>query len=191
MPRWLPDMLKPSALFSRRQALATTLAWSAGWAQASQPVSAVAGLRLPVVRSAQNQQASHPWAGLQQMEADNFKGQWVYLDFWASWCTPCRQSFPWMNTLHERFGPRGLQIVAVSVDKTAERMNAFLKATQPNFWILWDAPSVWANKLQIGSMPSSVLIRPDGQMSDWHRGYHQDMARKVEAQLQQWLPERT
>lgn len=175
---------------TRRQALTTTLAWSAGLAQAAQPVSAVAGLRLPVVQAAQSQRAL-PWAGLQQLGTNDFKGQWVYLDFWASWCAPCRQSFPWMNALHDRFGPRGLQIVAVSVDKTAERMNAFLKATQPRFWILWDAPSVWAEKLQITSMPSSVLIRPDGQMGGWHRGYTQESARQVETQLQQWLPEQT
>jgi cytochrome c biogenesis protein CcmG, thiol:disulfide interchange protein DsbE len=175
---------------TRRQALVTTLAWSAGMAHAAKPVSAVAGLRLPVVRPAQSPLASPPWVGVQQLGADDFKGQWVYLDFWASWCAPCRQSFPWMNTLHDRFGPRGLQIVAVSLDKTAERMNAFLKATQPRFWILWDAPSVWAEKLQINSMPSSVLIRPDGQMGGWHRGYTQESARQVEAQLSQWLPER-
>jgi thiol-disulfide isomerase/thioredoxin len=189
MTRWRAELNKPP-LLTRRQALATTLAWSAGFVQAAQPVSAVAGLRLPVVRSAQSQLGSLPWAGVQQLGADDFRGQWVYLDFWASWCAPCRQSFAWMNTLHERFGPRGLQIVAVSLDKTAERMNAFLKATQPHFWILWDAPSVWAEKLQIRSMPSSVLIRPDGQMGEWHRGYTQEGARKVEAQLQQWLSER-
>lgn len=182
--------MSPQPLLSRRQVLAAPLAWSAGLAQAAQPVSAVAGLRLPLVQWAQSQPISPPWAGLQQLGADDFKGQWVYLDFWASWCAPCRQSFPWMNTLHDRFGPRGLQIVAVGVDKTAEKMTAFLKATQPRFWILWDAASVWAEKLQISSMPSSVLIRPDGQMGEWHKGYTQSTAQKLEVQLQQWLPER-
>lgn len=190
MNRWLPK-LTPQTVLTRRQALAASLAWSTGLAQAAQPVSAVAGLRLPVVQLAQSQRVNPPWAGLQQLGADDFKGQWVYLDFWASWCAPCRQSFPWMNTLHDRFAPRGLQIVAVGLDKTAERMSAFLKATQPRFCILWDAPSAWAEKLQISSMPSSVLIRPDGQIGAWHRGYTQEGARKVEAQLQQWLPERT
>ena len=56
----------------------------------------------------------------------DFRGSVVYLDFWASWCGPCRQSFPFMNELHKELVGKGLTIVAVSVDKTADDARGFL-----------------------------------------------------------------
>lgn len=187
-----PHEITGLGALSRRQALAAALTWPLmGPAQAAQALSAVAGMALPVTRRAQGLRAPSAWQDARQLGAEDFQGRWVYLDFWASWCTPCRQSFPWMNSLHARFEPRGLHVVAVGLDKTAERMEAFLKVTTPRFWVLWDAPSAWAQRLQIQSMPTSVLIRPDGQMTGWHRGYSQDIARQVEMQIQQLLPERS
>lgn len=180
------------ALLRRRQVLLASLTASLVMpSRAAETLAAVAGMRLPVVRTARSHRPGSTWPGTQHLGTDDFRGHWVYLDFWASWCAPCRQSFAWMNTLHDRFEPRGLQIVAVGLDKTAERMEAFLKSTAPRFWIVWDAPSAWAEKLQIRSMPSSVLISPEGQMSAWHRGFTQETSRQVEVQLQQALGERT
>jgi thiol-disulfide isomerase/thioredoxin len=183
--------LASQAIVSRRQTLAllTGLA-SCGAGNAAQALSKITGLRLPVVQAAQGKSANQAWKGLTQLSTDHFKGHWVYLDFWASWCAPCRQSFPWMNSLHDRFEPHGLQIVAVGLDKKPEPMQSFLNATQPRFWVLWDANATWAEKLQIQSMPSSVLIKPDGQMMAWHKGYSRDIVQKIETQLNQWLLEK-
>lgn len=179
---------------SRRQLLAGTagaLAWPLGaMAQSATSLVGLAGLRLPIVRGSQQVSPAAPWSGVTTLGVTDFRGQWVYLDFWASWCTPCRLSFPWMNSLQDRFAPRGLHIVAVGLDKKAERMEAFLKATQPRFWILWDEASAWAERLQIQSMPSSALIRPDGVIMGWHRGFTQAASQQIEAQLSQFLPEK-
>lgn len=177
--------------FSRRQVVALLMGLAtSGTGNTAQALSSITGLRLPVVQAAQGKLAHQAWAGLTQLGSDNFNGHWLYLDFWASWCAPCRQSFPWMNRLHDKFEPLGLQIVAVGLDKKPEPMQSFLNATRPRFWVLWDNNATWAEKMQIQSMPSSVLIKPDGQMMAWHKGYSKDIAQKVETQLSQWLLEK-
>jgi thiol-disulfide isomerase/thioredoxin len=186
-------LLKPTsqAVIARRQTLAFLMGLAvASKANATPALASIAGIRLPLVQAAQGKVANQAWNGLGHLGSEDFKGHWIYLDFWASWCAPCRQSFPWMNSIHDKFEPLGLQIVAVGLDKKPEPMQSFLNSTKPRFSILWDRTSAWAEKLQIQSMPASVLIKPDGQMMAWHKGFSREMVQKVETQLSQWLLEK-
>ena len=117
------------------------------------------------------------------LQLSAFRGSWVYLDFWASWCAPCRISFDWMNRWHQQFASRGVQVVAVGLDQQRQAMEVFLKAQKPAFWVLWDAPGHWARAMQVTVMPTSFLLTPDGRVHSVHKGFSASIAQSIEAQL--------
>lgn len=123
--------------------------------------------------------------GLQQ-----WRGQVVYLDFWASWCGPCRQSFPWMGELHRRYGPQGLAVVAVNLDTRAADAQAFLKAVPAPFQILYDASGKTPRSYAIKAMPTSLLIGRDGRVQLIHAGFRPSDTAALEAAITQALKER-
>ena len=103
-----------------------------------------------------------------------FKGKVVYVDFWASWCAPCKQSFPWMNEMQAKYGARGLQIVAVNVDQRREDADKFLAEVPANFLVGFDAKGDSPRRFEIKGMPSSVLVGPDGKVVKVHAGFRAD-----------------
>lgn len=112
-----------------------------------------------------------------------YQGKYVYLDFWASWCAPCKRSFPWMGELQKRYGDAGLQVVAVNVDASRADAERFLAQTPAGFVVAWDPTGSTAKQYAIKGMPSSVLIDPKGQVVHVHSGYNDDSARKIEQQI--------
>lgn len=96
-------------------------------------------------------------------------GTWI--DFWASWCTPCRQSFPWMNRLQAELSPRGLRIVAINVDTRRADADRFLQTHPPDFLCLFDPAGASARTLAIRGMPSSLLVGADGFVRFTHTGF--------------------
>ena len=99
------------------------------------------------------------------------RGQVVYLDFWASWCAPCRQSFPWMNSLQERFGEEGLTVIGVSVDRDRKAADAFLKKHPAKFRIVYDPEGTLAEQFDLQGMPSSFLFDRMGEQRAAHVGF--------------------
>lgn len=119
----------------------------------------------------------------QTRRIEDFRGRWVYLDYWASWCPPCRLSFPWMDALQTRYGACGLEVVTVSVDTREARIAEFVRQTPASVWILWDRQSVTAQALDLKAMPSSFLIDPEGRLVSAHQGFGQAQADAVEKTL--------
>jgi len=105
------------------------------------------------------------------VKLEQYKGKLVYVDFWASWCGPCRQSFPWMNEMQARYGAQGLQVVGVNVDAKSEDARNFLAATPARFAIAFDPNGATPRSYGIKGMPSSVLIGPDGKVLYEHSGF--------------------
>jgi thiol-disulfide isomerase/thioredoxin len=102
---------------------------------------------------------------------DSLRGRVVLLDFWASWCGPCRQSFPWMAELRERLAPRGLEIVAVDLDKNREQADAFLDRYPAAFTVAFDPKGATAQAYGVRAMPTSLLIGRDGKVVQIHAGF--------------------
>jgi peroxiredoxin len=116
--------------------------------------------------------------GLEGKLPDSLKGKVVLLDFWASWCAPCAQSFPVMDDLHRAYGERGLVIIAVSVDDQSSKMEAFLKKRPVSFSVVRDAGQKLVKTVGPSTMPSSYLIDRDGKVRFVHHGFHKDTTRK-------------
>jgi thiol-disulfide isomerase/thioredoxin len=115
------------------------------------------------------------------------RGKVVYLDFWASWCGPCKQSFPWMNELQKRYGPQGLQVVAVNVDANRNDARRFLAEVPARFSVAFDARADTPRRYDIKGMPTSVLIAPDGQVLYVHSGFRDEERAALESRITQAL----
>nr|WP_245714236.1 TlpA disulfide reductase family protein [Janthinobacterium psychrotolerans] len=105
------------------------------------------------------------------VKLEQYRGKLVYLDFWASWCGPCRQSFPWMNEMQARYGSQGLQIVGINVDAKADDARSFLGTTPARFAVAFDPSGATPRAYGVKGMPSSVLIGPDGKVLFEHSGF--------------------
>ncbi len=130
-------------------------------------------------------------AGAASLDLEAYRGRVVYVDFWASWCGPCRQSFPWMKAMHERHGNDGLVIVAVNVDAEKARADAFLRDFAPAFRVAYDSDGVLAREFKVQSMPSSYLIGRDGRARYLHRGFHDAKREQYEKEIRELLAEKT
>lgn len=99
------------------------------------------------------------------------KGKVTYVDFWASWCPPCQESLPWMNTLVDKYSDRGLNVVAISVDRETSQAEKALKRVNPRFQVLFDPEGNAAKTFGVPSMPTSYLIDKNGEIVHVHRGF--------------------
>jgi cytochrome c biogenesis protein CcmG, thiol:disulfide interchange protein DsbE len=112
-----------------------------------------------------------------------FKGRVVLLDFWASWCGPCRQSFPWMNEMQARHGARGLQVVAINLDRQRAEADTFLAAVPAHFVVAFDPQGDTPRRYAVKGMPTSVLIGADGVVLRQHAGFRDDDKPVLEAAI--------
>lgn len=100
-----------------------------------------------------------------------FKGRVVLVDFWASWCAPCKVSFPALDSLHEEFHGDGLAVVAINVDEDAKSALAFLAGRSPSMTILFDPKGRSPEDFKVEGMPSSFLIDREGRIRFRHLGF--------------------
>lgn len=117
----------------------------------------------------------------------SFRGKAVLVDFWASWCGPCRQSFPWMNGLEKRYGDK-LAIVAVNLDKDREFADNFLAEVPASFTVAFDPSGKTAESYKVKAMPTTYLISPDGRVLATHTGFDAKHTSEFEAQIAEALP---
>lgn len=118
-------------------------------------------------------------AGVVSLSGDtlpNAAGKVTLVDFWASWCAPCKASFPAMAKLHEDYAGRGLQILAVSIDEKVPAAQAFLKKMTPPFAALHDRDQKLAPLVGVPTMPTSYLLDRSGKVRFIHEGFHGDVA---------------
>ena len=111
-----------------------------------------------------------------------YKGKVVYLDFWASWCHPCEQSFPYMEQLKQRYGD-DLVVIAVNVDHSRDRADAFLNRMHSDLNVVYDPDGQLAAHYDVKDMPTSMLIGRDGKVRYVHKGFFAEQMSGYNAQV--------
>jgi thiol-disulfide isomerase/thioredoxin len=124
------------------------------------------------------------------LDLASLRGRVVYLDFWASWCGPCRQSFPWMETMQSTYGAQGLEIITVNLDRDRPDADKFLKQFHPTFAVRFDPEGELAELYKVQGMPSSVLIDRHGVARFTHVGFRPVDGAIYEAQVRELLAEK-
>ncbi|MFQ5469861.1 MAG: TlpA family protein disulfide reductase [Gammaproteobacteria bacterium] len=122
-----------------------------------------------------------------EITLSQFRDQVVYVDFWASWCGPCRKSFPWMNSMHQRYGRDGLVIIAINLDTKDEKAEAFLEKVPAEFIIAYDKSGKVPDSYQVIGMPTSYLINRSGEMIKSHVGFRERDKESLEKDIRQAL----
>jgi cytochrome c biogenesis protein CcmG/thiol:disulfide interchange protein DsbE len=121
---------------------------------------------------------------------DNLNGRVILVDFWASWCGPCKASFPAMDELNRRYADQGLSIIAVSVDDNREDMQQFLAQQKVSFTTVRDARQSLAAAADVSTMPTSFLIGRDGKVRYTHSGFRGDeTVKQYRAEIETLLKE--
>ena len=128
--------------------------------------------------------ASEPHPGL---DLAAYRGRVVVLDFWASWCTPCRRSIPWLNQMHARYGDSGLVVIGVNVDKDGRDAARFMRETPIAFQVVYDPEGVLAAHYELEGMPSSYVFSREGTLVARHLGFQYARRSEYEALLARLL----
>jgi thiol-disulfide isomerase/thioredoxin len=127
---------------------------------------------------------------LAQLDLAQYQGKVVYLDFWASWCAPCRRSFPWLDALQRKHGAEGFVVIAVNVDTDRALAAGFLKEVPVAFKVAYDPKGELAAKWKLLGMPSSFLIDRSGKPRSAHQGFRPGDEAGREAEIARLLAEK-
>ena len=136
--------------------------------------------------NANSQEVVNSQTALEQA-LDEHKGEVVYLDFWASWCGPCRKSFPWMNTVQEQYKQQGFSVISINLDADKMLAEKFLIETPANFTVIYDPKGKIAKHFKIQGMPSSMLIGRDGKIKSRHTGFFTKKIPEYQQEIEQLL----
>jgi len=121
---------------------------------------------------------------------EQLRGHVVYIDFWASWCAPCRRSFPWMNEMQQRYAGRGLVVVAINVDTKREDAERFLRQFPAEFMVAYDGTGATPAAYGVKAMPSSYLVDTRGRIAGIELGFSEARRATLEARIRALLETR-
>ena len=124
-----------------------------------------------------------------KVDLAELKGKVVLIDFWASWCGPCKQEMPVLEALHKKYAEQGLVIVGINIDNNPKKMNNFLKGTPVSFRIVHDPKIQIAQRYEPSTMPSSYFIGRGGKLRYVHEGFRKKDAVEIEARVKRLLAE--
>ena len=123
------------------------------------------------------------------IKISDFKGSVLYVDFWATWCPPCRKSFPWMEEMQQRYSGLGFEVLAISLDNKRSVIDQFLKNVPTSFVIAHDAKGGSAQQFKVKGMPSSYLIDRKGNIRLSRMGFNDRDKGKLEAEIKALIAE--
>lgn len=116
-------------------------------------------------------------------------GKVLVLDFWATWCAPCKASFPKIDAIYQKHKSKGLMVVAVNEDEDQSKVQPFLDEAKPSFQIAFDNAGKAGEAFGVETMPSSFILDRRGVVRFAHSGYHPDDSATIEAEVEELLGE--
>jgi thiol-disulfide isomerase/thioredoxin len=126
-----------------------------------------------------------------QVSLADLKGQVVMINFWASWCGPCRQEFPALDQIYAKYKPMGFTLVAINVESEKADAEKFLATTPASFPILFDPDNSVSGKYGVSAMPTTILVDRQGRVRWQHRAYKPGDEAKYIEQIRAALREQT
>ncbi|KAA3599128.1 MAG: TlpA family protein disulfide reductase [Calditrichaeota bacterium] len=128
----------------------------------------------------------------QEIKLEDFKDKVVLIDFWASWCSPCRKEMPFLVELHEKFKDKNFEIIAINIDQKESKAKSFLKKleTKPSFPMIWDKDSKIPPKYELETMPTTYLIGKNGNIRFIHKGFKDSYKEEFLKELEVLLNEK-
>jgi len=160
-------------------------------------VTALPSLAVTLAGSAQAAvapQATAPDFTLRSLEGRNLRlaeqrGQVVLVNFWASWCGPCKQEMPHLNRLYDKYRSSGFVLLGVNIDDDTHAAATAISRWGVRFPVLLDADKSVSKLYDLGSMPATVLIDRDGKVRYLHRGYREGYEETYDQQIRELLKE--
>jgi thiol-disulfide isomerase/thioredoxin len=137
---------------------------------------------LPLVSSNSQAKAMPTIAALEP-----YSGKLVYLDFWASWCGPCKLSFPFMHAITAKYSAKELSVVTVNLDRSRASAEKFLHDVNSSLPVIFDQEGQIAKQFGVADMPTSYLIDRNGEIRFIHKGFYTDRRAEYEAHVDQLL----
>ncbi|TQV86579.1 TlpA family protein disulfide reductase [Aliikangiella coralliicola] len=125
----------------------------------------------------------------ENLRLSDFRGQVVLLNFWASWCGPCRQEMPILDEIHKKYEPLGFAVLGVNVDLKSEKAIDYLRGTPVKFPILLDPKSKVSEQYSVSAMPSTAIIDRDGNVRYVHAGYKTGDEEKYKNKIKELMRE--
>ncbi len=122
--------------------------------------------------------------GKSTLSLEAFKGQVVYLDFWASWCGPCAAALPAIDKLQKEFGDKGFQVLAVNVDQDVRDARRFLARRPVGYPSVADPTGSIPTRFEVETMPTSFLIDRDGVVQYVHKGFRSGDEKELRSRIQ-------
>ena len=117
------------------------------------------------------------------------KNKVIYVDFWASWCVPCRKSFPWMKELMDKYGSQGLQVITVNLDKDHAAAKQFLAEVNSSLKVIYDSTGTLAKQYDLQAMPSTYIYGRDGKLRTKHLGFLPKETAELDSLVRTYLAE--
>lgn len=155
-------------------------------------VLATAMLTTALSASALGTGSRAPEINLESLDGDQIRmrglrGKVVIVDFWASWCAPCREEMPVLNRLYETYKDQGLVVIGVSQDERTRDARGFLRRTPAAFPIVIDSEHAVAGRYSPPRMPTSYIIDRRGVVRHVHEGFRSGDERTIERQVRALL----
>jgi len=123
------------------------------------------------------------------LRLSEFRGEVVMINFWASWCAPCRQEMPLLDELYTQYQPLGFTILGVNVEENPTKARQLLKKLPVNFPVLFDSKSDVSKLYNVVAMPSTVLVDRDGNIRYLHQGYKPGYEEAYQQQVRELIRE--
>lgn len=118
-----------------------------------------------------------------------YRGQVILINFWASWCGPCRQEMPELDAIHRKYSSLGFTVFGVNVEQDRELANKVLRDIPVSFPILFDDSNLVSELYQVDAMPVTVLVDRNGEIRHMHRGYKPGYEEAYEQQVRALIKE--